>query len=247
MSQVKNTNQIIIALDTHDENELISILEKIETKSCFVKVGMELFYGLGPGIIHKIKAKGFKVFLDLKVHDIPNTTRAALKALTQLEVDMITVHASGGKEMMKAAHQGIKDAISEDSNLKRPLLIAVTQLTSTDQKTLNDELGITNSMEQSVLNLAKIAHQSGPDGVVCSPLEVIKVKTDIDKSFICVTPGIRPNGVNFHDQKRTATPAEAIKNGADYLVIGRAITQAKDPQIAIEKIIKEIELGAKHE
>lgn len=253
MPSLKTSEQIIIALDTQNQKELMDLIEKLEAKGHYVKVGMELFYGIGPSIIQTLKEKGFKIFLDLKVHDIPNTTRAAIKALTKLGVDMLNVHASGGKEMMKAARLGMEEALLENPKLTRPLLIAVTQLTSSNQKMLQDELGLGMPLEQSVMNYAKMAQEAGLDGVVCSPLEVKAVKMQIkmqikmqnelqgDKNFICVTPGIRTKDTSSHDQKRITTPVEALKNGADYLVIGRAITQEQNPKVTLDQIIKEIE------
>ncbi len=199
---------------------------------------MELYYSFGPSIIKSLKEKGFKVFLDLKIHDIPNTAKKATKAITKLGAGIINVHAAGGIEMMKAAKDGMKEALAEDPSLPTPLIIAVTQLTSTDQKILENDLMINEDLNQVVIHYAKNAQKAGLDGVVCSPLEVPFIKENLAADFKCITPGIRPKSSAAGDQKRIATPEEALELGSDFLVIGRAITNQKNPASAFDAIIK---------
>lgn len=222
MSDYKN--RIIVALDFQTKEEVVSLVEASQGELQYAKVGMELFYSLGADIINYLKDQGLKVFLDLKVHDIPNTAAGALKSLSKLEVDMVNVHASGGIKMMQAAKEALSQADS------KPLIIGVTQLTSTDQDMLNNELNISGSTQDAVINLAKNAKTAGLDGVVASPLEVSNIKETCGKDFITVTPGIRLAGNSQDDQKRITTPAEAFRNGSDYIVIGRPITQSSDPK-----------------
>ncbi len=191
---------------------------------------MELYYAEGPSMIEFLKDLGLQVFLDLKVHDIPNTAYGAIQSLAKYGVDIVNVHASGGIEMMQRAKDALTDA---NSSAK---LIAVTQLTSTDQKTMNEELGIAGSVEDAVLRLATNTKTAGLDGIVCSPLEVPLIKTNLGKSFITVCPGIRLATNSADDQKRIMTPQQAFENGADYIVMGRAITEANEPEIAFDLI-----------
>ena len=227
-------DKIIVALDTQDRSELDKLLTELSGTATYVKVGMELFYTFGNDIIKELKDKDFKIFLDLKMHDIPSTVYKACSSLSKLGVDMTNIHVAGGRTMMRAAHDGIKEYN------EKGILIAVTQLTSTDQKTMNDQILIPGSVEDAVLKYASLTKDAGLSGVVCSPLEVELLKHNLGSDFKTVTPGIRPAGVSSNDQKRVMTPQEAIKAGTDYMVIGRAITQADSPKIAFENILKEI-------
>jgi orotidine-5'-phosphate decarboxylase len=224
--------KVIVALDTPSIQSATNLLDELKDHRVWVKVGMELFYGAGPEIILKAHNKGFKVFLDLKLHDIPNTVGQSLNTLTKLPFDMINIHAAGGQEMMKRAAEAIK------SSYHPPLLIAVTQLTSTSTEQMNLEQKIPGDLTLSVLNYAKLALESGCDGVVSSPLEVKIIKSICGSDFITVTPGIRPKDSNFQDQKRVTTPLEALELGTDFMVIGRPITEAKDPRKALENILR---------
>lgn len=227
-------DRIIVALDFPDVTKANTCVEQLNGVATYVKVGMELYYRAGEAFIYTLKEQGFKVFLDLKLHDIPNTVRGAARSLTRLEVDMFNVHAMGGIKMMDAAREGILQEVR--TGMTTPLLIAVTVLTSTDQSTMNDELHIHGTVENHVLHLAHMSKHAGLDGVVASPLEVGLIKETLGAPFITVTPGIRPFGVAVNDQKRVTTPEEAIRLGTDYIVVGRAITAAEDPQLAYENI-----------
>lgn len=228
--------ETIIALDFPGKKETLAFLDlfKNEDKKPFVKIGMELFYSEGPDIIKEIKERGHKIFLDLKLHDIPNTVKRAMKVLSQLDVDIVNLHASGGKEMMKGAIEGLR---REDGT--RPLLIAVTQLTSTDEEMLHKQLLISESMETTIMTYAHNAKESGLDGVVCSPLEVKSVKQKCGDKFLTVTPGIRFSDSKKDDQARFTTPAKAKELGSDFIVVGRPITEAEDPLAAYKKCQKE--------
>lgn len=228
---------VIVALDFPSAKEVYSFLDKFKEEKLFVKIGMELFYAEGPEIVREIKRRGHKIFLDLKLHDIPNTVMKAMASLSKLDVDMCNLHAGGGSEMMKAALKGLTRADGT-----RPLLIAVTQLTSTDSDMLKNELLISESMEKTVESYALNALNSGLDGVVCSPLEAAKVHSACGNSFLTVTPGVRFAGGEKGDQKRVTTPEEARKIGSDYIVVGRPITAAFDP-VAAYKLAKKQFLG----
>lgn len=228
---------VIVALDFPSAKEVYSFLDKFEEEKLFVKIGMELFYAEGPEIVREIKRRGHKIFLDLKLHDIPNTVMKAMASLSKLDVDMCNLHAGGGSEMMKAALKGLTRADGT-----RPILIAVTQLTSTDSDMLKNELLISESMEKTVESYALNALNSGLDGVVCSPLEAAKVHSACGNSFLTVTPGVRFAGGEKGDQKRVTTPEEARKIGSDYIVVGRPITAAFDP-VAAYKLAKKQFLG----
>ncbi|MBT2731403.1 orotidine-5'-phosphate decarboxylase [Carnobacterium sp. ISL-102] len=230
------TNRPIIALDFATLPQVKQFLAQFNDESLFVKVGMELFYQNGPEIVTTLKQLGHDVFLDLKLHDIPNTVQRSLKGIAALEVDMITVHAAGGREMMEAAMEGIISGTS--IGRKRPKVIAVTQLTSTTQETMQHEQLIPVSLLESVIHYAKLTQSAGLDGVVCSALEARQIKENTAKDFLCVTPGIRLEGMAVGDQKRIATPFTARKEGASYIVVGRPIIQAEDP-VAAYYAIKE--------
>lgn len=228
-------NDVIIALDFPTREETLAFLDRFPAgEKPFVKIGMELYYAEGPAIIREMKARGHKIFLDLKLHDIPNTVKRAMSVLSRLDVDMVNLHAAGASEMMKAALEGLT---RPDGS--RPLLIAVTQLTSTDAAALKNELLIDTPMEETVLSYAQNAARCGLDGVVCSPLEASLVKERCGENFLTVTPGIRFAGGDAGDQKRIMTPELAGKSGCDYIVVGRPITQAADPVAACRRAVKE--------
>lgn len=212
----------------------MSFLDRFSGRKPFVKIGMELFYAEGPQIVHEIKARGHKIFLDLKLHDIPNTVKKAMSVLSGLDVDMTNLHASGTKRMMEAAIEGLT---RPDGT--RPILIAVTQLTSTDQQAMEEDLLINHPIDEVVMHYAQNAKCAGLDGVVCSPLEAGKVHKVCGGDFITVTPGVRFADGDKGDQKRVMTPAQAKEIGSDYIVVGRPITAAQDPVAAYERCIAE--------
>jgi orotidine-5'-phosphate decarboxylase len=241
MKSEKLIGRIIVALDYSSVIEAKSLLRELQGIPCYMKVGMQLFYAAGPSFVLYLKELGYKVFLDLKMHDIPNTVKGGAESVTRLGVDMFNIHASGGKLMMEAALEGVdKGRTGLSVNTLRPLVIAVTHVTSTSQQILNDEIGITGTVEQSVLKYAQMARSAGLDGVVASPHEVVQIKQDAGSSFITVTPGIRPAGFAKGDQSRVMTPKEAFNQGTDYIVIGRPITAALDPRMALETILEEL-------
>lgn len=223
---------VIVACDFSSAEQVFAFLDKFQGKKPFVKIGMELYYAEGPAIVREIKARGHKIFLDLKLHDIPNTVGRAMAVLSRLDVDMVNLHASGASAMMRAALEGLT---RPDGT--RPILIAVTQLTSTDAATLKNELLIDTPMAETVMAYAKNAADSGLDGVVCSPLEAALVKEQCGESFLTVTPGIRFADSTVGDQKRIMTPEKAGRSGCDYIVVGRPITQAADPVAAYRRAV----------
>ena len=225
---------VIIACDFSSAEKTFEFLDKFEGKKPFVKIGMELFYAEGPSIVREIKARGHKIFLDLKLHDIPNTVKKAMSVLSGLDVDMTNLHAAGTCRMMEAAIEGLT---RPDGT--RPLLIAVTQLTSTDQESMENDLLIHEPIDKVVMHYAHNAKLAGLDGVVCSPLEAEKVHEVCGKEFLTVTPGVRFADGDIGDQKRVMTPAQAKLIGSDYIVVGRPITAAEDPVAAYERCVKE--------
>ena len=225
---------VIIACDFASAEETLAFLDLFREEKPFVKIGMELFYAEGPQIVRTVKARGHKIFLDLKLHDIPNTVKKAMRVLSGLDVDLVNLHAAGGRAMMEAALEGLT---RPDGT--RPLLIAVTQLTSTDRETLERELLIEKPLEDVVLAYARNAAAAGLDGVVCSPLEAGVVHEACGAGFLTVTPGVRFAESESGDQKRIATPARARLLGADYIVVGRPITKAADPAAAYRRCVKE--------
>ena len=225
---------VIIALDFESKAKTLEFLDLFHERKPFVKIGMELFYAEGPEIIKEIKKRGHKIFLDLKLHDIPNTVKKSMAVLKKLDVDMCNLHAAGTKAMMTAALEGLT---GEDG--KRPLLIAVTQLTSTDQERMTNELLIDRPIDEVVMKYAENAHDCGLDGVVCSPLEAGKVKGICGNEFLTVTPGIRFDDASKGDQSRVTTPAKAKEIGSDYIVVGRLITEAENPVEAYERCMKD--------
>ena len=225
---------VIVACDFRSEAETLAFLEKFGPERPFVKIGMELFYAEGPQIVRKLKSRGHKIFLDLKLHDIPNTVKKSMAVLSSLGADLINVHAAGTSAMMRAALEGLT---RPDGT--RPLLIAVTQLTSTGPESLRRELLIETPMEETVLAYAENARNSGLDGVVCSPLEAGKVKARCGADFLTVTPGIRFAESAADDQTRIASPARARELGSDYIVVGRPVTAAQDPAAAYGRCRRE--------
>ena len=225
---------VIIACDFASKEECFGFLDKFPGKKPFVKIGMELFYAEGPQIVREIKARGHKIFLDLKLHDIPNTVKKSMAVLSRLDVDMTNLHAAGTVSMMEGALEGLT---RPDGT--RPLLIAVTQLTSTDQERMEKDLLIREPIDKVVMHYASNAAKAGLDGVVCSPLEAEKVHNTCGKSFLTVTPGVRFADGDVGDQKRVMTPADAKKIGSDYIVVGRPITAAEDPVAAYERCCAE--------
>ena len=225
---------VIIACDFASAEKTFEFLDKFTGRKPFVKIGMELFYAEGPQIVKEIKKRGHKIFLDLKLHDIPNTVKKAMSVLSGLDVDLCNLHASGTVRMMEAAIEGLT---REDGT--RPLLIAVTQLTSTDQQAMEEDLLIKEDIADVVIHYAKNAKKAGLDGVVCSPLEAGKVHDNCGSDFLTVTPGVRFADGDIGDQKRVMTPAEAKKIGSDYIVVGRPVTAADDPVAAYERCVAE--------
>ena len=225
---------VIIACDFNSKEELVKFLDRFDEESIFLKVGMELFYAEGPEIIREIKNRGHKIFLDLKLHDIPNTVKKAMRVLANLDVDMVNVHASGTVAMMEAALEGLT---KEDGT--RPLLIAVTQLTSTSEERMRNDLLIDAPLSDVVLHYAKNTKKAGLDGIVCSAQEAKLIHETCGKDFITVTPGIRFADGNVGDQVRVMTPAQARTENADYIVVGRPITQAEDPVEAYRRCKRE--------
>ena len=225
---------VIIALDFPGREETLAFLDRFTGKKPFVKIGMELFYAEGPQIVREIKRRGHKIFLDLKLHDIPNTVKKAMAALSALDVDIVNLHAAGTAAMMTAALEGLTRPGGT-----RPLLIAVTQLTSTDQERMERELWIEKPLAEVVMHYAENAAQAGLDGVVCSPLEAGAVHQRCGKDFLTVTPGVRFADGDAGDQKRVTTPAKAKELGSDYIVVGRPITQAEDPAAAYRRCREE--------
>ena len=225
---------VIIACDFSSAEQTLQFLDRFTGRKLFVKIGMELFYAEGPEIVRQIKLRGHKIFLDLKLHDIPNTVKKAMTVLSRLDVDIVNLHAAGTTAMMKAALEGLT---REDGT--RPLLIAVTQLTSTDQQSMEQDLMIHEPIDRVVMHYARVAKKAGLDGVVCSPLEAEKVHGACGAGFLTVTPGVRFADGDVGDQKRVMTPAQAKAIGSDYIVVGRPITAAQDPVAAYERCVAE--------
>jgi len=223
---------VIIACDFDSAAKTFEFLDKFTDVKPFVKIGMELYYAEGPAIVKEIKARGHKIFLDLKLHDIPNTVKKSMAVLSRLDVDMTNLHASGTCRMMEAALEGLTR-----SDGTRPILIAVTQLTSTDQESMENDLLIKEPIDKVVMHYASNAKKAGLDGVVCSPLEAGKVHDTCGKDFVTVTPGVRFADGDIGDQKRVMTPAAAKEIGSDYIVVGRPITAAEDPVAAYKRCV----------
>ena len=225
---------VIIACDFASATEVLSFLDLFGEEKPFIKIGMELFYAEGPEMVRELKRRGHKIFLDLKLHDIPNTVKKSMKVLSRLDVDMTNLHAAGATAMMEGALEGLT---REDGT--RPILIAVTQLTSTDEETMKRDLLIDHPIDEVVMHYAMTAKNAGLDGIVCSPLEAGKVHDKCGKNFITVTPGVRFADGDIGDQKRVMTPAAAKEIGSDYIVVGRPITAAADPVAAYRRCVAE--------
>ena len=225
---------VIIACDFNSKEQVMTFLDKFTGRKPFVKIGMELFYAEGPEIVREIKSRGHKIFLDLKLCDIPNTVKKSMNVLSRLDVDMCNLHAFGTKAMMEAALEGL---VREDGT--RPILIAVTQLTSTSEERMREDQLINEPLDKVVMHYSKCAADCGLDGVVCSPLEAGKVKETCGEKFLTVTPGVRFADGEVGDQVRITTPEKAKEIGSDYIVVGRPITQAEDPVAAYERCVKE--------
>lgn len=238
LTREEAAGRIMVALDYPDAPAAEKLLSELEGIPCYMKVGMQLFYAAGPSFVEQLKKRGYRVFLDVKMHDIPNTVKGGANSITKLGVDMFNVHAAGGLKMMEAALEGV-EAVGP-SAASRPVVIAVTQLTSTSTAVLNAEIGIPGSVEEAVVRYAKLAKQAGLNGVVASPAEVEAIKSACGPSFYTVTPGIRPSWAAVNDQTRIMTPREALVQGTDYMVIGRPITASPSPREALESILKEL-------
>jgi orotidine-5'-phosphate decarboxylase len=234
MRTYPDTHPIMIALDVADSDAALSLIHQLSGIPCWLKVGMELYYSAGPDLIRQLKHEGYPIFLDLKLHDIPHTVGRAAQTLAKLGVDMFNVHAAGGLEMMRSAVDGVREVSSSTA------VIAVTQLTSTDENILKNEIGIDTSLPDIVIHYAKLAQEAGLQGVVSSAADVGFIKKACGSQFLTVTPGIRLTGSTTHDQKRVMTPLEAVRNGSDYLVIGRTITEDPNPRNILNHIIAEI-------
>ena len=224
-------NKVFVALDQTEWTDIERLAAALKGSGCGMKVGMELFYAHGPQSVDYLAKMGFPIFLDLKLHDIPTTVGKGIANLLKLPAQMYNVHVAGGSIMLQAAAKALSDSGRKDVRL-----IAVTQLTSTTEEMMQKELRIPGSLVECVTSYAKLAHDAGLHGVVCSAQEASAIKLVCGSKFLCVTPGIRPPGVEAHDQKRLMTPVDAIRSGADYLVVGRAITQASDPSRALEEL-----------
>lgn len=225
---------VIIALDFKDGKTALNFLDNFKNEKPFVKIGMELFYAEGPSIVKEIKERGHKIFLDLKLHDIPNTVKGGMRSISSLGVDIVNVHAAGTISMMKAALEG---SIRDDGT--RPLVIAVTQLTSTSEERMKEELLIESKINDAIVHYAKNAKKAGLDGVVCSPLEAGTVKKNIGMDFLTITPGVRFDDGEKGDQVRVTTPMKAKEIGSDFIVVGRPITQAENPVEVYNRCVKE--------
>ena len=235
---MRQNDRLIVALDVGTKEKAITLVDKLRGDVRFFKIGLELFSSCGPEIVKEIKKTGCKVFLDLKLHDIPTTVAKTAASLTRLGVDIINAHALGGYDMMRKAADAVREE-AKKLKIEPPKIIAVTILTSMDENSLK-KIGLNDNMKSEVLRLAKLAKESSLDGVVASPAEVGLIRKSLGKDFLIVTPGVRPSWAASNDQKRVATPKEAIDNGADLIVVGRPITEAPDPKEAAEKILEEI-------
>ncbi|HBC92939.1 MAG TPA: orotidine-5'-phosphate decarboxylase [Pelotomaculum sp.] len=233
-------NPLIIALDFDNVEEALKIVEKIGPYAGGFKVGMQLYYSAGQEVLLRLREKELPVFADLKLHDIPNTVAGAARALTRQGAAILNVHAAGGKAMMRAALEAARDE-TDKAGTVRPLVVAVTVLTSFDQESFKQEMGHSGTIQDRVVAWALMAREAGLDGVVASPLEIAAIRKACGPDFTIITPGIRPAGTAIHDQKRTLTPREALKQGADYLVVGRPVTAAHDPLEAVKAIRNEID------
>lgn len=238
LTREQAAGKVMVALDYPEAAVAEKLLEELMGIPCYMKVGLQLFYAAGPSFVSSLKERGYYVFLDVKMHDIPNTVKGGANSVAKLGVDMFNVHAAGGSAMMEAALEGVDAAIAGGG--KKPAVIAVTQLTSTSQMVLNEQIGIAGTVENAVLRYAQLARKAGLDGVVASPSEVIAIKSACGQAFQTVTPGIRPAGADLNDQSRIMTPSDALRQGTDFMVIGRPITAVTSPRAALESIIEEL-------
>lgn len=233
-------NPLIVALDVSTVEEAVGLVNRLGPYAGGFKVGMQLYYSCGPGVVSRLREKNVPVFVDLKLHDIPNTVAGAARALTRHGASILNVHAAGGRAMMQAAAEAAGDEAAK-AGISRPLVVAVTVLTSIDQEVFNQEVGIAGPIRDRVVAWSCMAREAGLDGVVASPLEIAAVREACGPDFVIITPGIRPAGAAANDQKRTMTPREAVRLGATYLVVGRPITAAPDPVKAAETVLGEME------
>jgi orotidine-5'-phosphate decarboxylase len=233
---IELNRRVMVALDVDSRDKALKLAEQLEGSGCWLKVGMELYNATGAGIIHELKEKGFQIFLDLKLHDIPNTVASAVKVLSGYGADMLTIHCSGGYEMMARAVQATQEVEKQRATGERMKLIGITVLTSLDEKRLESELGVSRTLKDQVVSLAELGKKAGLDGVVASPQEGKILREHLGSEFLVITPGIRPAGSETHDQARTLTPREALAAGSSYLVVGRPITQAQNPREALEHL-----------
>lgn len=238
----EGAGRIMVALDFPNLEEAERLIASLQGIPCYMKVGMQLYYAEGPKVVARLKERGYKVFLDLKMHDIPNTVKGGAESITRLGVDMFNVHAAGGKRMMECALEGADKGCGGAGSAKRPLVVAVTALTSLNRTVLNQEIGIAGTVEETVIRYALLAQEAGLDGVVASPLEVPAIRKHCGPRFVTVTPGIRPAGSEPGDQSRIATPAEAVRMGADYIVVGRPVTASSNPRETLLSIIEELRI-----
>jgi orotidine-5'-phosphate decarboxylase len=234
--------RVIVALDYPDAESARQAIKALRGIPCTMKVGLQLFYAAGPDFIRELKQEGYRVFLDVKMHDIPNTVRGGAESVTRLGADMFNVHAAGGRAMMEAAVEGMLRGMNARPGEAAPLLIAVTQLTSTSREVMNEQIGIPGTVEEAVVRYAALAREAGLDGVVASPHEVRAVKQACGIDFVTVTPGIRPAGSELGDQSRVMTPQEAFAQGTDYIVVGRPVTAAPSPREALESLIRTVQI-----
>jgi len=235
----KNGNQVVVALDVSDKNKAAQLFDELGGDAAALKIGLEMFIRFGPEIVQNAVARGAKIMLDLKLHDIPNTVQRAVANVSLLGAELLTIHTTGGMEMMKAARCGIEEA-EKNHGVKGPKLLGVTVLTSISEEAMKNELGVIKSVEEQVVSLALLAKEAGLDGVVASPKEIKSIRKACGDDFLIVTPGIRPAGSSVDDQKRVCTPEQAVADGADYLVIGRPILQAENPIEKLKEINKSI-------
>ena len=232
-------NPIIVAIDVSDKNKAVEYFDTLGNEAGALKIGLEMFIRFGPEIVKEAIARGAKIMLDLKLHDIPNTVQRAVANVSLLGAELLTIHTTGGKEMMKAARRGVEEA-EKNAGVKGPKLLGVTVLTSISEEVLKEELGVIKSVEEQVVALAKQAKEAGLDGVVASPKEIKSIRAACGDDFLIVTPGIRPAGSSADDQKRICTPEQAVADGADFLVIGRPILQADNPKEKLKEINESI-------
>ncbi|MGI1659111.1 MAG: orotidine-5'-phosphate decarboxylase [Desulfitobacterium sp.] len=232
----ETTSKVMVALDVDSREKALALADQLRGSGCWLKVGMELYNATGASIIKELKEKGFSIFLDLKLHDIPNTVERAVRVLAGYGADMLTIHCSGGYDMMTRAVQATHEVKEQGNSEKRMKIIGITVLTSLDEGRLHEELGVNRTLQNQVVALAELGQRAGIDGVVASAQESQVLREHLGPDFLVITPGIRPRGSETHDQARTLTPIEALEAGSSYLVVGRPITQASSPRQALERL-----------